>query len=80
MLITSQQAEKLWCPMSMVSKKENTINREAPGASFPSDCRCIAEKCMWWVATGNMGFCGITNPYPNTYGYPRSTRPINDEE
>lgn len=41
MVVTEDEAKKLWCPM---------LNERHPqGEDHVYIPRCVASKCMWWV-------------------------------
>lgn len=64
MLVTEEQAKKLWCPWARTSSAVGgSLNRDFKGGP-DSECRCIASQCMAWHWEGTaeeVGFCGIAN-------------------
>ena len=66
MLVTEEQARKLWCPFAMVG-----MSRAMPAKGGGEECtRCIASECMAWRWTvddpmkrqgsaDTRGYCGL---------------------
>lgn len=55
MIVTEQQARKLWCPQMLA------YDRKDEDGDGVLDCHCVASACMawnWWDDKGH-GWCGL---------------------